>query len=736
MKRLLLFFFLSINLIYSQNWITSNTQQSSVINNVSVVNDDIIWIMDQIGSNGFSISTDGGISWIHKNFPQMFTTENFYSLGILSAVDENTAYLIVSGADNANLVGLYKTTDAGNSWNKENSIFNSGSSFPNQVHFWDTNHGFAMGDGLELYVYIDGTWYDRSSSISPIGIFSFNSSRNLKIVGDTVYFLTGSGTIMKSSDKGLNWSEITTPYNAHWDLSFDFKDDLNGILVYNNNTTNQLHFTADGGLTWTLGGSNINNLNNIIKYISYQNRYYSISKDSNNLNLSYSEDDGDKWNIIPQFNNIILGEIESSVNGKVFIGGNPDVYYKIPDYSSHPDYNTLVALYNSTNGDNWTNKTNWLDTTKPISSWYGVIETDGKVSQLSLDYNNLTGNIPSEIGDFTNLENLYLVGNDLTGEIPEQIWTLTNIKNLWLGIQSSKQLTLNNRIPSTISDLQNLVWLNLTNVEINQALPQELFDLPNLTRIRMAGCKLFGSLPSGIANIDNVILSDNNFEGAIPQEIINSVGNSSLIISNNFFNFSNLKPLVDANNYTSLGYSPQRTKDIAQNLAFAPGSDIVLNIDDTSLNKTISSKGDGDEYQWYKDNLAINGATAINYNIVNAQETDSGIYYCEITNDLLPDLTINRANITILIDAALSTEELATNGMNIYPNPTKNLLHVKLTQFERADASLYDISGRLILKQNLSNKLSIIDIQNLTSGMYIINIEIDNKTVTKRIIKL
>jgi len=43
---------------------------------------------------------------------------------------------------------------------------------------------------------------------------------------------------------------------------------------------------------------------------------------------------------------------------------------------------------------------------------------------LYLDDNELTGSIPSEIGNLTNLTGFYLQDNQLTGEIPESICDL------------------------------------------------------------------------------------------------------------------------------------------------------------------------------------------------------------------------------------------------------------------------------------------------------------------------
>jgi len=52
------------------------------------------------------------------------------------------------------------------------------------------------------------------------------------------------------------------------------------------------------------------------------------------------------------------------------------------------DYNALVALYNSTNGANWTDNTNWL-TNADVSTWYGVTVSGDRVTGISLNSTNL-----------------------------------------------------------------------------------------------------------------------------------------------------------------------------------------------------------------------------------------------------------------------------------------------------------------------------------------------------------
>ena len=65
------------------------------------------------------------------------------------------------------------------------------------------------------------------------------------------------------------------------------------------------------------------------------------------------------------------------------------------------DRAALVALYNATDGPNWANNENWL-TDAPLGEWYGArTGAAGRVWDLDLFDNDLTGPIPPELGDLT-----------------------------------------------------------------------------------------------------------------------------------------------------------------------------------------------------------------------------------------------------------------------------------------------------------------------------------------------
>ncbi len=157
---------------------------------------------------------------------------------------------------------------------------------------------------------------------------------------------------------------------------------------------------------------------------------------------------------------------------------------------ANSDRDALVALYNATGGDNWTNNDDWL-TEAPLNEWYGVTtDNSGRVTGLDLDGelvtlyglgNNLTGAIPVALGDLTSLKELSLSGNSLTRTIPGSLGNLSNLEILTI---SRNNLT--GTIPSSLGNLNNLTWLSLSDNSLTGTIPSSLGNLNNLTWLSLS----------------------------------------------------------------------------------------------------------------------------------------------------------------------------------------------------------------------------------------------------------
>ena len=137
--------------------------------------------------------------------------------------------------------------------------------------------------------------------------------------------------------------------------------------------------------------------------------------------------------------------------------------------SAETDREALAALYNATGGGRSWSK--WLSDA-PLSEWDGVkTDDDGRVIELDLSYNDLSGEIPAELGSLSNLTELGLHGNNLSGEIPAELGSLSNLQFLKLNNNE-----LSGEIPAELGGLSNLASLGLSNNELSGCVPSSLED--------------------------------------------------------------------------------------------------------------------------------------------------------------------------------------------------------------------------------------------------------------------
>jgi hypothetical protein len=166
----------------------------------------------------------------------------------------------------------------------------------------------------------------------------------------------------------------------------------------------------------------------------------------------------------------------------------------------------IVTLYYSLNGPDWQEQLGFLSK-ESVCKW-GVVnaaemtikgvacnEPDEfvvePVVEINLSENQLTGNIPSELGLLITLEELDLSGNKLTGKIPSEIGSLTGLT--FVDLSKCLCLSITKCILST-----NFFNLDCIAPGMNDDLvgmvPTELKELTELQDLHLDGTSLNGSL--------------------------------------------------------------------------------------------------------------------------------------------------------------------------------------------------------------------------------------------------
>ena len=96
--------------------------------------------------------------------------------------------------------------------------------------------------------------------------------------------------------------------------------------------------------------------------------------------------------------------------------------------------------------------------------------------------------------------------------------------------------------------------------------------------------------------------------------------------------------------------------------------------------------------------------------------------------------------IVIIEENTLTINDFSLNNVSFWPNPTKNILNVKMDTFTRENIviTVFDLQGRKVITS--TNKpleqafTKAIDTKNISSGVYLLSVSQGNKKTTKKII--
>ena len=241
--------------------------------------------------------------------------------------------------------------------------------------------------------------------------------------------------------------------------------------------------------------------------------------------------------------------------GAAILGTNPDLSGLVADCT------TLLGLKDELVGTG-AGSLNW-GAGIAMDAWDGIVVAGSppRVTRLDLASKSLTGKIPEELGDLTELTELVLRFNQLTGEIPPALGRLTKLTSLYLTgnrltgsiptqwgdpngpfplpalgelYLSDNQLT--GSIPPALGSLEDLRYLALGENQLTGAIPPELGNLTNLNSLVLDSNQLTGAIPKGLGNLTgltNLALQRNRLSGPIPRELGNLTRLWSLTLHSN-----------------------------------------------------------------------------------------------------------------------------------------------------------------------------------------------------------
>ena len=162
----------------------------------------------------------------------------------------------------------------------------------------------------------------------------------------------------------------------------------------------------------------------------------------------------------------------------------------------------------------------------------------------------------------------------------------------------------------------------------------------------------------------------------------------------------------------------------------------------TSASFSVTTSGIGLTYQWRKGttNLVnggnISGATSATLTINSVNTFDVASNYNVVVTGACSTTTSTSANASLVLcnptGVAPSKVDMNSNAVNIYPNPSKDLINIDIVdakQLQNAELKLYDGLGAVIINTPLINKSTIVKTTNIPSGIYFYKVVENDQTI-------
>jgi hypothetical protein len=149
--------------------------------------------------------------------------------------------------------------------------------------------------------------------------------------------------------------------------------------------------------------------------------------------------------------------------------------------------------------------------------------------------------------------------------------------------------------------------------------------------------------------------------------------------------------------------------------------DLTIDLNDVTVSvlsdSIVANNASADSYQWIF--CGSNGAFTPIVGATNqgfAPDT-TGDYAVIVTQGSCLDTSVCSKVIVV----GLNDISMSENTLRIYPNPTKNVFTLEISQQSNFEVlQIFTLSGKLVREQQIQTKVEVIDVNDLSNGIYFI----------------
>lgn len=178
---------------------------------------------------------------------------------------------------------------------------------------------------------------------------------------------------------------------------------------------------------------------------------------------------------------------------------------------------------------------------------------------MRLEFNRLSGTIPTEIGLHRQLEFVHLGhNNNISGTLPTQLGQISSLQALY-----AMDNRISGSIPTELGTIELLRFVNMTSNRLAGTLPTEMGKFAKLRDLTLDHNLISGTLPLELTNVSSLLhlrMSDNRLQGNFTA--FESIGNlaslETLDLYGNDMDESELPPSIQYNDRLKYLYVDQR----------------------------------------------------------------------------------------------------------------------------------------------------------------------------------